>query len=76
MSDSLQHYGPYPTRLLCPWGFSRQEYWSGLPCPPPGDLPHQGIKATSPVAPELQVDSLLLSPREAQLMRLPLYKCP
>ena len=23
-------------------GFSRQEYWSGLPCPPPGDLPHQG----------------------------------
>ena len=26
-------------RLLCPWGFSRQEYWSGLPCPPPGDLP-------------------------------------
>ena len=26
----------YPTRLLCPWGFSRQEYWSGLPFPPPG----------------------------------------
>ena len=24
-------------------GFSRQEYWSGLPCPPPGDLPHPGI---------------------------------
>ena len=24
-------------RLLCPWGFSRQEYWSGLPCPPQGD---------------------------------------
>ena len=23
-------------------GFSRQEYWSGLPCPPPGDLPTQG----------------------------------
>ena len=29
---------------LCPWGFSRQEYWSGLPCPPPGDLPNPGIK--------------------------------
>ena len=29
--------------LLCPWGFSRQEYWSGLPCPLPGDLPHPGI---------------------------------
>ena len=28
-----------PTRLLCPWRFSRQEYWSGLPCPLPGDLP-------------------------------------
>ena len=31
-------------------GFSRQEYWSGLPCPPPGDLPNPGIKPTSPVA--------------------------
>ena len=29
-------------RLLCPWGFSRQEYSNGLPCPPPGDLPTQG----------------------------------
>ena len=28
-------------------GFSRQEYWSGLPCPPPGDLPDPGIKPTS-----------------------------
>ena len=28
--------------------FSRQEYWSGLPCPPPGDLPHPGIKPRSP----------------------------
>ena len=28
-------------------GFSRQEYWSGLPCPPPGDLPHAGIKPAS-----------------------------
>ena len=37
-------------------GFSRQEYWSGLPCPPPGDLPHPGI-----TSPALQADSLLLS---------------
>ena len=29
-------------------GFSRQEYWSGLPCLPPGDLPDSGIKPTSP----------------------------
>ena len=28
-------------------GFSRQEYWSGLLCPPPGDLPDPGIKPTS-----------------------------
>ena len=46
---------PQPTRLLCPWGFSRQEYWSGLPCPPPGDLPNPGIE---PGSPALQVDSL------------------
>ena len=30
-------------------GFSRQEYWSGWPCPSPGDLPEPGIKPTSPV---------------------------
>ena len=29
-------------------GFSRQEYWSGLPCLPPGDLPTPGIKPASP----------------------------
>ena len=39
-------------------GFSRQEYWSGLPCPPPGDLPNPG---TEPVAPALQAESLPLS---------------
>ena len=33
--------------------FSRQEYWSGLPCPPPGDLPDPGIKPASPASPEL-----------------------
>jgi len=42
-------------------GFSSQEYWSGLPCPPPGDLPDPRIEPTSPVAPALQADSLLLS---------------
>ena len=36
-------------------GFSRQEYWRGLPCPPPGDLPNPGIEPRSPA---LQVDSL------------------
>ena len=59
MSDSLQHHGPQPTKLLCPWGFPRQEYWSGLTCPPPGDLPNPGIE---PRSLELQVDSLLPEP--------------
>ena len=34
-------------------GFSRQEYWSGLPCPPPGDLPDPGIKPASLMSPAL-----------------------
>ena len=34
-------------------GFSRQEYWSGLPCPPPGDLPDAGIQPVSLMSPEL-----------------------
>ena len=33
--------------------FSRQEYWSGLPCPPPGDLPDPGIELTSLESPAL-----------------------
>ena len=41
-------------------GFPRQEYWSGLPCPPPGDLLDPGIKSMSPKSPALQVDSLPL----------------
>ena len=36
-------------------GFSRQEYWNGLPFPPPGDLPHPGME---PESPALQLDSL------------------
>ena len=57
--DCLQPHGLYPTRLFYPWGFSRQEYWSGLPCPPPGDLPNPRIKPRSPA---LQVDSLPSDP--------------
>ena len=34
-------------------GFSRQEYWSGLPCPPPGDLPNPGIELESLISPAL-----------------------
>ena len=37
-------------------GFSREEYWSELPCPPPGDLSNPGIKPAFPASPALQVD--------------------
>ena len=40
-------------------GFSRQEYWSGLPFPSPGDLPDPGIKPRSPA---LQTDALPSEP--------------
>ena len=40
-------------------GFSRQEYWSGLPFPPPGDLPNPGIK---PGSPTLEADALTSEP--------------
>ena len=55
--------------LVTPWtvafqaplsmGFSRQEFWSGLPCLPPGDLPDPGIEPRSPA---LQADSLPTEP--------------
>ena len=41
-----------------PMGFSKQEYWSGLPCPPLGDLPNLGIEPESPASPAFQADSL------------------
>ena len=43
-------------------GFSRQEYWSGLPCLPTGDLPNPEIEPVSPASLELQVGSLLSEP--------------
>ena len=44
---TLAHQAPLST------GLSRQEYWSGLPLPPPGDLPDPEIKPASPVSPTL-----------------------
>ena len=58
MSDLFGTPWTIATRILCPWGFSRQDYWSGLPCPP-GDLPNPGIKPRSPT---LQTDSLPSEP--------------
>ena len=46
-------------------GFSRQEYWSGLPFPSPGDLPIPGIE---PMSPELQADALTSEPSGKPLM--------
>ena len=43
-------------------GFSRQEYWSGLPCPSLGDLPDPGNKPLSVISPAWQMDSVLLVP--------------
>ena len=52
-----------PTLLRPPWtiasqaplfiGFSRQEYWSGLPCPPLGDISNPGIKPNCLISPAL-----------------------
>ena len=50
--------------------FSKQEYRSGLSCPPPGDLPDRRIKPTSPASPALQVDSL-----PTELPGKPLFVC-
>ena len=43
-------------------GFSRQEHWSGLPCPPPGNLRDSGIEPVSPAFPALQVVFLPTKP--------------
>ena len=53
MSDSF--VTPWTIGLQAPLSmeFSRQEYWSGLPCPPSGDLPDPGIEPESPASPAL-----------------------
>ena len=50
-------------------GFSRPEYWSGLPCPPLGDLPNPGIDSRSPA---LQADSFWSEPWEVMGVHKPL----
>ena len=73
--DPLEEGKATPSSVLTwriPWtvlsmGFSRQEYWSGLLCPVPGDLPSPGIEPSSPA---WQADSL---PSESQ--GKPLFCC-
>ena len=50
-------------------GFSRQEYWSGLPFPTPGDLPHPGIRPVSLASPALAGRFLSLAPPGKSLSR-------
>ena len=59
LCPSLRFRGLQPTRLLCPWDFSRQGYWRELPFSSPGDFPDPEIK---PESPALQADSLLPEP--------------
>ena len=56
MSKSLQLHGLWPTRLLCPWGFSRQEHWSGLPCPAPVAVAAVGAAPAAAAAAEEQTE--------------------
>ena len=48
MSNSLQPRGLHLVRLLCPWGFSREEYWRRLPCLLQGIFPTQGLDSGLP----------------------------
>ena len=50
--------------------FSRQECWSGLPFPSPGDLPDPGVEPTSPASPAWQADSLPLSHQELTFCKM------
>ena len=49
---TVAHQAPLSTE------FSRQEYWSGLPLPPPGDLPDPGMEPASPSSPAFLADPL------------------
>ena len=49
-------------QTLLSMGYSRQEHWSGLPCPPPGDLPNPGIESASLCLLHWQAGSLPLAP--------------
>ena len=70
LCDPLVGNPPAPLSM----GFSRLEYWSGLPCPPPGDLPDPGIEPMSSVFPALQADSLLLSQWGSPFLNIQMYK--
>ena len=53
VDDSVQPHKTVALQAPLSMGFSRQEYWSELPCPPPGHLPDPGIKPMSLKSPAL-----------------------
>ena len=59
MSNAFRPHGLQPARLLCPWRFSRQEYWSGQSFPSLGKSSQLSFE---PQSPTLQVNSLLSEP--------------
>ena len=73
MSDSLWPYGTVALQALLSMGFSRQEYWSGLSFPPPGDLPNPGIKPASLMSPALAGRFLPLTPPGKPIPFHPFY---
>ena len=65
VSNSLHPMDCQAARLLHPWGFFRQEYWSGFPFPSPGDLPNPGFAgrfftSEPPGKPHILSDTLLI----------------
>ena len=67
VSDTFVTPWAVPCQAPLSMGFSRQEHWSGLPFPSPGDLPNPGIEPRSPA---LQADFLPSEPPEK-----PIYMC-
>ena len=54
-------------------GFSRQEYWSRLPCPPPGDLPHPGVEPVPLTSPAPAAGCLVFTTSAAWEAQCALY---
>ena len=72
VSDSLQPHGFTTRQALLSTGFPGQEYWSGLPFPTPGDLPHPGKEPMSLMSPALAGG--FFTPKatwEAQIIKIP-----
>ena len=74
VSSSWWLHGLQTARHLCPWGF-RQEYWSGLPCPPLGDLPDPAIVHRSPALQDSLLSELPGKPFQQRLATYRTHAC-